>query len=95
MIWDLQAWGPSFKDKHFHRSRTKYYRSRRGKIAYLIPFPINIHVSHNLKTYNETKIKFLLIATIATSAVALGPASLARPTMSRLSMSAEGLADET
>jgi hypothetical protein len=40
-------------------------------------------------------IKSLLIATIATVAVAFGPASLARPTMSRLSMSAEGLAGET
>jgi hypothetical protein len=40
-------------------------------------------------------IKSLLIATIATSAVAFGPASLTRPTVSRLSMNAEGLAGET
>jgi hypothetical protein len=49
----------------------------------------------NKQTNKMMFIKSLLIATIATSAVAFGPASLARPTMSRLSMNAEGLAGET
>jgi hypothetical protein len=40
-------------------------------------------------------IKSLLIATIITSAVAFSPASLARPTVSRINMGAEGLAGET
>jgi hypothetical protein len=58
---------------------------------------LNSIILHNLKTNKQTImfIKSLLIATIATVAVAFGPASLARPTVSRLSMNAEGLAGET